>query len=145
LLVGGGGVLGFRWVRRRRQAAVSGPTKASEAYRPPPVAEWAGPEAPSARLVVVEGPDAGQSVELGGQAVTIGSDADCALRLSDAGGQVGGRHARVWLREGSFMLHHLDRRLTTLIGERTVDWAVLEDGDEIVIGPHRLRFEAAES
>jgi len=39
------------------------------------------------------------------------------------------------------MLHHLDRRLATSIGERTVDWAVLELGDEIVIGPHRLRFE----
>ena len=120
---------------------MSGPTKASEAYRPPPVAEWAGPETPSARLVVIEGPDAGQSVELGGQAVTIGADADCALRLSDAGGLVGGRHARVWLREGSFMLHHLDKRLTTRVGEREVDWAVLEDGDEIVIGPHRIRFE----
>jgi VWFA-related protein len=141
LLVGGGGVLGFRCVRRRRQAAVSGPTKSTAFYRPPPVAEWAGPEAPSARLVVIEGPDAGESVDLGEQAVTLGSDADCALRLSDAGGQVGGRHARVWLREGCFMLHHLDRRLTTRIGERTVDWAVLEPGDEIVIGPHRLRFE----
>ncbi|MCJ7490619.1 MAG: FHA domain-containing protein, partial [Dehalococcoidia bacterium] len=130
-------------VRRRRQAAVSGPTKSTASYRPPPVAEWAGPETPSARLVVVEGPDAGQSVDLGGQAVTIGADADCALRLSDAGGLVGGRHARVWLREGSFMLHHLDRRLTTRVGERTVDWAVLEPGDEIVIGPHRIRFETA--
>jgi len=141
LLVGGGGILGFRRVRRRRQAAVSGPTKSTASYRPPPVAQWASPEAPSARLVVVEGPDSGRSVDLGGQAVTIGADVDCALRLSDAGGQVGGRHARVWLREGSFMLHHLDRRLTTLVGERPVDWAVLEPGDEIVIGPYRLRFE----
>jgi len=89
---------------------VSGPTKSTASYRPPPIAEWAGTEAPSAHLVVVEGPDSG-------------------------------RHARVWLREGRFMLHHLDRRLTTSIGERTVDWAVLEPGDEIVIGPHRLRFE----
>ena len=39
------------------------------------------------------------------------------------------------------MLHHLDRRLTTRVGERTVDWAVLEPGDEVVIGPHRIRFE----
>ena len=123
---------------------MSGPTKSTASYRPPPVAEWAGPEAPSARLVVIEGPDAGESVDLGEQAVTLGSDADCALRLSDAGGQVGGHHARVWLREGSFMLHHLDKRLTTRVGEREIDWAVLEPGDEIVIGPHRLRFEARE-
>ena len=109
---------------------MSGPTKSTASYRPPPIAEWAGTEAPSAHLVVVEGPDSGRSVELGEQAVTIGSDEDCALRLSDAGEQVGGRHARVWLREGRFMLHHLDRRLTTSIGERTVDWAVLEPGDE---------------
>jgi len=115
-------------MRRRRQAAVSGPTKSTASYRPPPVAEWAGPEAPAARLVVIEGPDAGRSVELGERAVTIGADADCALHLSDAGGQVGGRHARVWLREGSFMLHHLDKRLTTRVGERDVDWAVLEHG-----------------
>ena len=89
---------------------MSGPTKSTASYRPPPIAEWAGTEAPSAHLVVVEGPDSG-------------------------------RHARVWLREGSFMLHHLDKRFTTRIGERDVDWAVLEDGDEIVIGPHRIRFE----
>ena len=144
VLLVGGGVLGFRCVRRRRQAAVSGPTKSTASYRPPPVAEWAGPEVPSARLVVIEGPDAGESVDLGEQAVTLGSDADCALRLSDAGGQVGRHHARVWLREGSFMLHHLDKRLTTRVGEREIDWAVLEPGDEIVIGPHRLRFEARE-
>ena len=39
------------------------------------------------------------------------------------------------------MLRHLDRRFTTRIGERDVDWAVLEHVDEIVIGPHRIRFE----
>jgi hypothetical protein len=43
------------------------------------------------------------------------------------------------------MLHHLDRLLTTRVGEREVDWAVLEPGDEIVIGPHRIRFEPADS
>ena len=122
---------------------MSGPTKSTASYRPPPVAEWTGPETPSARLVVVAGPDAGRSVDLGERAVTIGSDADCALHLS--GDQAGGHHVRVWLREGSFMLHHLDKRFTTRIGEREVEWAVLEDGDEIVIGPHRIRFETGDN
>jgi hypothetical protein len=29
-----------------------------------------------------------------------------------------------------------------MVGDKPLKWAVLEDGDEIVIGPHRLRFEA---
>jgi hypothetical protein len=41
------------------------------------------------------------------------------------------------------MLHHLEgSRFITQVGERQVSWAVLEDRDEIVIGPHRLQFEA---
>jgi len=41
------------------------------------------------------------------------------------------------------MLHHLaGGRYATHVGENSLKWAVLEDGDEIVIGPHRLRFEA---
>jgi hypothetical protein len=70
----------------------------------------------------VEGPDSSRSVDLGEQAVTLSSDADCALRLSDASGQVGGRYA-------------------TVFAEKQLKWAVLEHGDEIVIAPHRLRFE----
>ena len=43
------------------------------------------------------------------------------------------------LRAHTAIVH--EERLTTRVGERTVDWAVLEPGDEIVIGPHRIRFE----
>ena len=44
------------------------------------------------------------------------------------------------------MLHHLaGSRYSTVIGGKALRWAVLEDGDEIVVGPHRLRFEAAHS
>ena len=70
-----------------------------------------------------------------------GTDGDCALRLSDQDGRVGGHYARVWLRESSFMLHHLGGRLTTMVRDNPLKWAVLEDGDVIVTGPHRLRFE----
>lgn len=145
LLLSGGGALTLRVIRRRREAVPTGPTPAAESYRPPPVAGWGGVQTPKARLVVVEGPQRGTALDLGEQAVTIGTDSDCALRLADASGQVGGRHLRVWLREGRYMLHHLDRRRTTRIGERQVQWAVLEPGDEIVIGPYRLRFEESAS
>jgi hypothetical protein len=40
-------------------------------------------------------------------------------------------------------LHHLaGDRYSTVVGEKSLRWAVLEDGDEIVIGPHRLRFDS---
>ena len=144
VLLVGGGVLGTRRIRRRRlHATASGPTKASRSYTPPPVATWTGPAAPSGRLTIVDGPDRGKSVPLGEDAVTLGSDADCKLSLADPDGRVAGHHARIWLREGHFMLHHLaGGRYATVVGENSLKWAVLEDGDEIVIGPHRLRFEA---
>ena len=106
------------------------------------MAAWEGESPPTARLLVVHGPDKGKSVPLGEEAVTLGADTDCTLTLANPDGRVGGHHARIWLREGHFMLHHLEgSRFVTQVGERQVSWAVLEDGDEIVIGPHRLRFE----
>ena len=143
-LLVGGGVLGTRRIRRRRLlATASGPTQAARSYTPPPVATWTGPAAPSGRLTIVDGPDKGKAVRVGEDAVTLGSDADCKLSLADPDGRVAGHHARIWLREGHFMLHHLaGGRYATVVGENSLKWAVLEDGDEIVIGPHRLRFEA---
>jgi VWFA-related protein len=147
VLLVGGGVIGTRRIRRRRVlATASGPTRAARSYTPPPVATWRGPAAPSGRLTVIEGPDRGKSVSLGENTVTLGSDADCTLSLADPDGRVAGHHVRIWLREGHFMLHHLaGGRYSTVVGENSLKWAVLEDGDEIVIGPHRLRFEAASS
>ena len=144
VLLVGGGIIGTRRIRRRRLLATgSGSTQSSRSYEPPPVATWAGPAAPSGRLTVVDGPDKGKAVRVGEDAVTLGSDADCTLSLADPDGRVAGRHARIWLREGHFMLHHLaGSRYATHVGENSLKWAVLEDGDEIVIGPHRLRFEA---
>lgn len=142
LAVTGGGVVGVRRLRTRRAPATAGPTESSRRYRPPPVASWTGPAAPTARLSIIGGPDKGKSVGVGEAAVTLGTDGDCTLRLSDPDGRVGGHHARVWLREDSFMLHHLSGRLTTMVGDKPLKWAVLEDGDVIVIGPHRLRFES---
>jgi VWFA-related protein len=146
VLLVGGGYIGARRMRRRRPSTKAGPTQSSRSYTPPPMATWTGPAAPSGRLTVVDGPDKGKSVSLGEDAVTLGSDADCTLSLADPDGRVGGHHARIWLREGHFMLHHLaGGRYSTVVAEKQLKWAVLEDSDEIVIGPHRLRFEASPS
>ncbi len=143
VLLLGGGVVGVRRMRRAgTPAAESGATASSRSYTPPPLAAWEGESPPTARLLVVDGPDKGKSVPLGEEPVTLGADADCTLTLANPDGRVGGHHARIWLREGHFMLHHLEgARFVTLVGEKQVSWAVLEDGDEIAVGPHRLRFE----
>ena len=108
VLLLGGGYAGVRRVRRGGVAATSaGPTKSTHSYTPSPVAAWAGESAPTARLLVIGGPDQGKKLALGDDAVTLGTDADCTLSLANPDGRVGGHHARVWLREGHFMLHHL--------------------------------------
>lgn len=143
-IVAGGAIVVRRRLRARavRATVEGGPAHPDEPYRPPPpLPTGERALAPSARLVVIEGPDAGRSVRVGEEPTTLGTDADCTLRLSDVGGLVGGRHARIWLREARFMLHHLDSRRITRVNDRPVTWVVLEPGDEIVIGPHRLRFE----
>ena len=50
---------------------------------------------------------------------------------------------RIWLRDGSYMLHNLSRTGAVTIAGRSVTWAVLEDGDEIRIGGQTLVFRAA--
>jgi len=48
---------------------------------------------------------------------------------------------RIWYRDGKFMLHDLTPGGGTLVSGQRVFWAVLEQGDEIQIGPYFLRFE----
>ena len=150
LVVGVVGVVGRRRLQRRDVKADSevslgrirkrAPVERKEPPAPEPL--LAAPLA-KARLTVVDGPDRGATVSFSGEAATLGSDADCTLRLSYVEGTVAGRQARIWLREGRFMLHHLaGRRATTLVGGQSVTWVVLEDGDEVVIGPHRVRFQS---
>jgi predicted component of type VI protein secretion system len=50
---------------------------------------------------------------------------------------------RIWLRDGSYMLHNLSRTGSVTIAGQAVTWAVLEDGDEIRIGVQTLVFRAA--
>jgi pSer/pThr/pTyr-binding forkhead associated (FHA) protein len=53
-------------------------------------------------------------------------------------------HARIWLRQERYLLHHvggLSRK--TYVSGQEADWVVLEPGDEVTIGSHRLVFEDA--
>ena len=134
LLIGAAAIL-VRGRLRRRTAISGGPGQSITLPNRP---RWL-PEAviaPAGRLTVVEGPDTGASVALASAPVDIGTDSTCGLRLDAAGGEVAGRHARVWLQSNRFLLHHLARGRQTLVQEKPVEWATLEPSDTLRIGPH---------
>jgi hypothetical protein len=75
---------------------------------------------------------------LTGAPVTVGVTSDCDIRLSEGPAQA---RLRIWRREGSYMVHNLSQPLSSVtIGGRPVSWAILEDGDEIVVGSATLSF-----
>jgi hypothetical protein len=61
--------------------------------------------------------------------------------LESEDGSIGPEEARVWVSEGRLMYHKLTR-LTTFASDGPVGgWLVLQNGDEIRVGVHRLIFE----
>lgn len=134
-----GAVLARRLRRRRTRG---GPSKEATPLAPSsyaaPISTW------KAGIVITSGPDQGRTFKVGEQPVTVGSGDGCAIHLSAAAG-VGAEHARIWWRDGRLMLHHIAPRLRTMLAEKAVVWAALEDGDEVSIGPHVLRCLSADS
>ena len=126
---------------RRRSRAAAPDGQGGDIDVPPRPARRAQQTAAIAgTLKVVEGPNAGTSIELGNGAVEIGSSATCGLKLDESGGTVGGTHARVWLRGGRLMLHHLARQGQTFVGDKAIEWATLDPRDSLRIGPHVIVF-----
>lgn len=131
--------------RRRRHAGASGP---GPGWKPgPPAPLPVAAEVPVAddevlaRLLLQDGAAGRKAFPLTRRPATIGSDASCEVALADQGGGVAPEQARVWYREGRFMLHRLSRRGITRVAGREAAWAVLEDGDLIEVGPFQLLFQ----
>jgi len=80
----------------------------------------------------------GRKLPLPHKPVTIGADAACEVVLQ--GDAVAPSHARIWYRDGRFLFHRLDRPREVKVSGRPLDWAVLESGDVIEIGEHKLIF-----
>jgi hypothetical protein len=96
---------------------------------------------PLGRLVVAAGPRQGEAIEVGARPRRIGSAPHCDLVLTDEDGGVAPEEARVWVSEGRLMYHKLTR-LTAFASEGpTSGWFVLQDGDEVRVGSHRLVFQ----
>lgn len=99
-------------------------------------------EAPGrARLLITEASGKTDTVILDDRPITLGSDRTCEVVLEAEAGLVAAAHAQIWFAGDRFVIRSLSPRHATRIGGNEVNWAVLDDGDEIEIGRCRIRFE----
>ncbi len=115
---------------------------------PPPLRKETQEEIMShsrARLVITRVSGESDRVALGDKPITIGSDDTCDVILEADGGLVAAAHAQIWFTGDNFVIRSLNPRYATRIGGSKVNWAMLDDGDEIEIGRCRIRFEAIDA
>jgi hypothetical protein len=94
-----------------------------------------------AELRFTAGAHAGETLSLDGRSLSIGSSYDADVRLPDETGAVASDHARIWQLGQRFLFRHVDGHGTVIGGEPVMTPLVwLDDGDEIEIGVHRMRF-----
>jgi hypothetical protein len=83
----------------------------------------------------------GQRVPLGERVATIGRLPECEIKLDDP--NVSRRHAELAPSGDSFLVRDLGSTNGTKVNGIRVTERLLEDGDEVVLGNTRLRFEAS--
>lgn len=141
-----GGIAGAVLMRRRRPAPVGGRLGSeSELIRPGALSP--GSQQAVALLALVRAPsgerDSGaggaRRFQVGNAPVVIGWGEGCGIRFAKAP-DVAAEHARVWLRDGRLMIHHIASGQTTAVADQPVTWASLSKDDEISIGPYSLRY-----
>lgn len=91
------------------------------------------------RLVVVEGPEAGQRVEIASERVTIGRSLICDLVLTDT--SVSGTHCEIVASEAGFLLRDLGSTNGTSVAGVRVREGWLEPGMTVKLGHTLIRFE----
>jgi FHA domain len=153
-----GGTKGFASMLRAGKLAAGGLRRSERAKKPVPSLPddrlLRDVSSPATRILaamhdsighlVVRGPGGEDEViDLGEEPVTLGSDRECDVPLAADTGQVAPAHAQIWFTGERFIIRSLDPLHPTILCGQRVNWAGLDDGDEIEIGPHHLRFEAA--
>ena len=118
---------------RREQRPASGPIggAAAEAGIPPQLRT--DPEVTQAAMVVTAGPLRGTSLTLGSTPILIGRAPECTLVVDDD--YASNRHARVFQREGEWMVEDLGSTNGTLVSGRRIEGAVpFRPGAQVRIG-----------
>ncbi|HXK33451.1 MAG TPA: hypothetical protein VNM91_05485 [Dehalococcoidia bacterium] len=126
-----------------RLRALRDPDLTEEAASPAGAEPAPGAAAPAAgagaELVFVAGPHAGRRIPLDGSPFVL-EDLDAASRRPARVGQ-GETWTTIWRQGGSYLLRHPARKDVRIGGRRSDGLlVVLEDGDEITIGAHAMRF-----
>src|SRR4051812_18712110 len=91
-----------------------------------------------ARLVVLEGPDAGREFELPLRGGKVGREEGTLVQLTDP--TVSRQHGLIELRDGALAWVDDSGKARTLINGKPVTVHRLEQGDEIVLGATRMAF-----
>jgi small-conductance mechanosensitive channel len=92
-----------------------------------------------ARLVAQTGPISGGVYELGEEPMTIGRHPRSRICIADP--HVSSDHAVIEAADGHFLVRDLGSRMGTTLNGVRVSEAVLEQGDEINVGPVTLIYE----
>jgi len=94
------------------------------------------------QLAFISGPRAGERVLLGARTVTLGADEHADVVLGGDG--VAPEHARIWLHGEHVVLWQVGDAGMRVGGQPLrMPMVLLDDGDEIEIGTHRLRFSSS--
>lgn len=154
LLLGCAAGFTFRWRRRRipKRAVEVRLRPWSVASHGATLGDWAQPEERRSepeteereeqlgKIVVVSGGEHREFV-IGSRPVSIGSAPWCTIVLPEDDGRIGPEEARAWLHQSRKLIFHKLTRLSVIASEGTSGgWLVLEDGDEVTLGSHRLVF-----
>jgi VWFA-related protein len=155
VLLCGIGFGAFRWLSQQRvlrhQTAVIAGNPMQAAAQPLPRQEGALSERGGAieegtGRLIERRPDGDRVHQLGAGPVVIGSSRQVCTIILPTSADVAPEHARIWLRDGGYLLHHAGGfRRRTLVNGREAEWVRLEHGDELQIGPHRFVFEDPEA
>jgi len=90
-----------------------------------------------ARLTVVDGPDSGTIFDIEKFPLSLGADAECDITLPGLALQ----QARLLYRDGRFVVYSLVPPDPGTAAD-SEPWWILESGDDLGLGPYKLRFTA---
>jgi hypothetical protein len=125
IVLGGGAVALYVYailLRRRRTSSTLG----------------IAPGAPAAELIVLKGPDAGRSIPLSGDWITIGRGRDNQIVLTDSA--VSRQHAVLRRAEGDWFIQDMDSKFGTYVNNHPISAQRLESGARIALGSSELIF-----